>query len=579
MLCSSNEVALPYSTQRSSRSIDPRQFEITTKFINLFLSKQYCRKTAITLFATGCRFQTVRMFLPLAVDAWQCHLSNDHLHGVPIVTLIEAIANIACTSVNLKVDLPLLTSCTLSTLKNVLPSSPSINQPKLSFVLKLIKLIRDALILTPLPDSYCISCYEDMWLIISAMVLLNSAPSRVASNLGSKAVSTSSYWACESERRSMEGFGDHEEKQDTEITPLDIIISNMVVHCISLPFLRVVLEVLSSPDFCNSPSINIQYISEHCLLQMFVAKDLTQPKCNSVSKVHIQMHHLANPTEVQGNDTSQQKVFEGLWRMCSGIYCSIKCQCRNWKQHHDYCKIFEKQSPTTSPAIIIHRTLRVVISQKEDTNKSEEWESLRKSGAVQEVLCSTDSRDGEGVLCVPPQHAPEIAIIPSNTNEHLPLNEPPGYQSTWAAMSLGGCLKFVLICMSSWPQLQQHQGWVLASLPASWTLAVLWRHNRGLGFRIRCSDPNGGTTFTLEDDGWITSLQYYQKPLGTKPSLLYLRSEDEDRISKAQDLGKLVLKKVSLPLRLIDHASNTLSLRLNTYNWWLKCRPNVLTLL
>ncbi|KAF9494266.1 hypothetical protein BDN71DRAFT_1507825 [Pleurotus eryngii] len=60
---------------------------------------------------------------------------------------------------------------------------------------------------------------------------------------------------------------------------------------------------------------------------------------------------------------------------------------------------------------------------------------------------------------------------------------------------------------------------------------------------IRCSDPNGDTTFTLEEDGWITSLQYYQKPLGTKPSLLYLRSEDEDGIPKGQDLGKLVPKK------------------------------------
>ncbi len=97
--------------------------------------------------------------------------------------------------------------------------------------------------------------------------------------------------------------------------------------------------------------------------------------------------------------------------------------------------------------------------------------------------------------------------------------------------------------------------------------------------RIRRGDPNADTTFTLEENGWITSLQYYQKPLGTKPSLLYLRSEDEDGIPKAQDLGKLVPKKVSLPLRLVEHASNTLSLRLNTYNWRLKCGPNVLTLL
>ncbi|KAF4563142.1 hypothetical protein EYR36_003587 [Pleurotus pulmonarius] len=60
---------------------------------------------------------------------------------------------------------------------------------------------------------------------------------------------------------------------------------------------------------------------------------------------------------------------------------------------------------------------------------------------------------------------------------------------------------------------------------------------------IRRGDPNADTTFTLEENGWITSLQYYQKPLGTKPSLLYLRSEDEDGIPKAQDLGKLVPKK------------------------------------
>lgn len=335
--CHAPPLKSPYPTLLEDHPVPsiPRRFEITTKFIDLFLSKQHCGMTAITLFATSRRFQTVRVFLPLAVDAWQCHLSNDYLRGVPIVTLIESIANIACASVDSKLDLPLLTRCALSTLKNVIPSSPSMNQPKLGFVLKLVELIEHALIITPLPDSYRVSRYEDMRLIVSAMLLFDSAPFERGFKPGIQSCLEILLMGTRGRREGVrsllrlidEGFGDRDETQHTEVTPLDIVVSNVVARCMSLPFLRLVLEVLS--DFRNSPSINIRYISEHCLLQMFVAKDLTRPRCNSCKAT-----------------TRRNKKSLKICGACSAVYyCSIKCQRRDWKQHRDYCNIIRRAEP------------------------------------------------------------------------------------------------------------------------------------------------------------------------------------------------------------------------------------------
>ncbi|KAL4255514.1 hypothetical protein AB1N83_014430 [Pleurotus pulmonarius] len=291
------------------------RFEVTTNFISAFLSPRSCSETVITLAATRRPSDTVRMFLPLAFDAWQCHSSNEHLRRVPIVNLIEAISNLAYTPLDPKPD-PQLLSRALATLKHVLPESARVDQPRRSFVLKLVELIRLAVASTPLPESCRISRYECMRLIMHAMVFFDSAPSEDAyTEPGFECCLDILMLGTRGGRTGMhslfalieEGFGDSGGVEGIKLTPLACIVIKVVTQCMRLPFLRVVLEVLSSPDYRHSTNVDIRYIAEQRLLHGLIAKDLVQPRCNVVSEIYLWTSYIANLMEVQGNDTSQQK--------------------------------------------------------------------------------------------------------------------------------------------------------------------------------------------------------------------------------------------------------------------------------
>ncbi|KAF9490134.1 hypothetical protein BDN71DRAFT_1593063 [Pleurotus eryngii] len=307
------------------------RFEVTTNFIYTFLSPRSCSKTAITLAATRRPSDTVGMFLPLAVDAWQCHSSNEHLRGVPIVNLIEAIANLAYTSLDPKPD-PQLLSSALATLKHVLPSSSRVDQPRRSFVLKLVELIRRAVVSTPLSESYRISRYKRMRLIMHAMVFFDSAPSEdVYTESGFECCLDILMLATRGRREGVhslfalieEGFGDSGGAEGTRLTPLDYVVIQVVTQCMRLPFLRIVLEVLSSPDYRKSTNVNIRYIAEQRLLHGLVAKDLIRPRCNACKAT-----------------TRRSKKLLQICGGCSSVYyCSVKCQRRDWKQHRHHCRI------------------------------------------------------------------------------------------------------------------------------------------------------------------------------------------------------------------------------------------------
>ncbi|KAF7424903.1 hypothetical protein PC9H_010214 [Pleurotus ostreatus] len=266
-------------------SSSQRRFQTAMDFINTFLSQGCVDPTSgkadITLCITS-RARTVRSFLPLAVDVWECHTFNNHLHEVQIVGLIDAI--LSYTSSDSQRVPQRLSNCAWIALKNLLPSSSNVDYTTSSFVFKLVELIRRAFVSTPLPQSSSFSRYKNMRLMMHTMVFCYSAQlDRGYSNSGFRSCLDILMLCTRGRRQGMknllslidEGIGAN---QDDTLSPLDILLFEVVTQCTRLPFLRVALEVVSSSDYRSARVVDI---ARQCVLHTFIAKELVNPRCNT----------------------------------------------------------------------------------------------------------------------------------------------------------------------------------------------------------------------------------------------------------------------------------------------------------
>lgn len=304
-------------------SSSQRRFQTAMDFINTFLSQGCVDPTSgkadITLCITS-RARTVRSFLPLAVDVWECHTFNNHLHEVQIVGLIDAI--LSYTSSDSQRVPQRLSNCAWIALKNLLPSSSNVDYTTSSFVFKLVELIRRAFVSTPLPQSSSFSRYKNMRLMMHTMVFCYSAQlDRGYSNSGFRSCLDILMLCTRGRRQGMknllslidEGIGAN---QDDTLSPLDILLFEVVTQCTRLPFLRVALEVVSSSDYRSARVVDI---ARQCVLHTFIAKELVNPRCNTVSEPYLWTYDPADLMKVQGIVTSQQQVVMALRSMFVSI--------------------------------------------------------------------------------------------------------------------------------------------------------------------------------------------------------------------------------------------------------------------